>query len=281
MKLKVLFFPFMMVLSFALVLLYGWPWFNDLKLAKTELDENRMKMNEIQKEDGNAEVLYNLIQSDNENVQFTYKYLAREKKEESLIDSINYIALNTSGVSLVDISISKSTANTSAMLEQAAIAQQTPDAAANSTVNQANVGKADDSKVRYVTLKIGIIGQYENIKTMLARINEMPFYKKIEELSIKPVEEKSATNEVSADGMVSTEVSESNPKQNANLLNAEITANFGYLNTATSKGTGGEQVFEKDNFDFSVIEKIKNSTDIKVPEINVGNVVGKSNPFQM
>lgn len=259
MRLKNLFFPLMLAVSIAVVVIYGWPAFSKISGVNTDRIEKGKRLEDLTKKGDNVELLNSRLEKGGEDITLVYAYLPQKQTEERIIDVINYVALGTPGVVLSELGIEKKTAAT------------VDTASASSTAGAAtSASTKSDGGLVFVTAKVGIVGGYADIKSFLNRIDAVDMYNLTKDVKISSMEKAGAKAE---EGLV--------PTNDPDLLKAEITIDFGWAPAATLKDKIDSDVLERGSFDFAVLRKLRDAMQVKVPEISTGGAGNKENPFKL
>lgn len=274
MRLKNLFFPLMLVLSIAVLVLYGYPAFSQISVISKARTENLAKLEEFKKKGDSADSLRSKLEAGGENIAAVYRYVPQDKKEDRIIDSLNYIATTTSGIALTEMSIEK-TAEQPAAAESAATVGNpaalgtvvAPDGSGSVAPVPVNVNVG----LKFVTAKLSVVGNYAELKTFLDRINGVDMYNSIKSVSI----EHANKNEKKTEGENTAATTSSD------VLSAEITVEFAYAAPSVFKANLKPDLLARGDFDFSPLEKMKAANQIKVPEIVVGGAGNVENPFKL
>ena len=271
MRLKNLFFPLMLVLSFAVIMLYGWPAFSQLNDLKKTLKEDNDKLTDLKKRSASIGILKSKIASGGENVNFVYSYLPQEKREDRIIDAVNFVASSTSGIGLSEISIEKSANNQAvASVENSATTGSAGGFVSTAIAPQTNTAATtpvENTNLQFLTLKVAVSGNYADIKAFLDRLNSINIYNVTKSVSIEHV--KSSTGK------------EGTNQENQDLLSADISIDFGYAPALAFKNNLKQNVVDKGNFDFTVLDKIRSASQITVPEVTAGSTGNVENPFKL
>lgn len=284
MRLKILFFPLMLVISVGTILLYGWPLFKESQDLKVARSEAKAKLEEIRTKSDNIEKLNSFIATEDDDVKLVYKFLSKVKNEEQIIDGINFIALNTPGIMLAQLSPDKDAnrGNDAAAASMPSLASVTASAVVPADSGAQGVPAAE-AAVSSIATKITAVGKYEDLKVFLQRLDNMQLYNTTSKIEIKRVEENASDG--SAQGQVAVgEGEEAQDVQDvpaSELLQVDLSVNFGYLAPIKSKVGKKYAIFDKSKFDLAVLDKVRKNAEIKVPELNPGDTQGSLNPFKL
>lgn len=252
MKLKILFAPFVIVLSVMLLIWFVWPAFQNLGKDREDLKVKQDALETIKAKKENILKMKSTLEQNSDKENFVLSYLPNRKKEEKAINSINFLAAS-SQVSLININIETPKEK---VQEEVIQTPETSFAAATS----GGTGDAQTAplkkQIKYFTARINISGGYENIVQFTNRLNKMEFLNKIEQIKIerKDVEE-------------------------GQVIAAEILADFGYLSPITVGSDFSSPIFTQ-TINLDLVDGIIKSMMEKAPILEEG-VKGRSNPFSI
>lgn len=255
MRLKLLFFPIVLIISVALTIGFIVP------LATSAMQKNKenLKMandlETLRSEKNNIKDFDNMLTEDVEYKKVIYSYLPETKSEERMISGLSHLA-TISGVSVVSIGLEKNGIDN---FSNKAVVNST---AGEETMESAIMQDEDNPEAKnqivdLVNVDVSVIGSYEKILMFIDQINKMDMYNVINSLKISP---------------------QQNPgEDSSNYLVADFQVGFGYMN----KLNQGKMVNSSNiNSSLSAFDQLKGvvSSTSKTENLEVG-AVGKSNPF--
>jgi Tfp pilus assembly protein PilO len=239
-------------------------------LTKT-LEEKQKVLDNHNSEKDKIASLKNSIDQNKNNETTILSYLPAQKNEENIVNSVNYLATNSS-VSLNELSLTEAVGN------QTKVSNSNKDNSASSSkeilFSSSSSGvpnkKAVANKVNFINSKISIAGNYQNIKIFLSKIYNMPIFNKINSTTISKIEgasPASANNSVAADA-------------NIDLLKLDMDVSFGYEPTLALQESSALPSFPGNTFDFSYVKKIEDYSMKVAPITDSGlGLPGRENPF--
>lgn len=258
MRLKTLFFPIVLVISFFIGFGYIWPEAMKIK----EMNEKKI---EKQKTLENIEAKKRLILQAKEKMSsgdlgvFVREYLPERRIEEKIISNISYLA-SDSNISLLDISMTDSGKSQSKTV-----------AVENNAIAMGGIGagvvKSADPVIESIPVKISVSGTFQQTKVFLDGLQRLPIFNNVDSLSIskKPVVKSSDENDSSAG-------------EDSLLVDAVI--NFGYM--GVSKISESEASSLNLNIDEETVKSLKGYVSTKeqvLSPVLVGEKGGRTNPF--
>ncbi|HCP08470.1 MAG TPA: hypothetical protein DIT25_01580 [Candidatus Moranbacteria bacterium] len=112
-------------------------------------------------------------------------------------------------------------------------------------------------------IRIGTVGEYAKLKTFLSSAASLQRFNQVTGLKISGSDSGSAVK------------SDLNP----NHLQVETVLEFNYAPVSLAAINANDKIFSKGEFDFSVIEKIRENMKTAINSLAIGTA-GTSNPFQ-
>jgi len=265
MRLKILFFPIMLVISGVIFVGYIWPEIDNIKNINKEKLSNSQTLAAIKSKQAAIEQIGTQMVNDVDGNTMIDNYLPDKKVEEKIIGGINYFAADA-GVSLADISIKD--------VEPAVVSGQNPAAPATGALSadgsaNAQISQADTNRMLFSEVSISIIGDYSKIRLFIDELQRMALFSSIKSLAI--------SNKVQAAGSAS---GSENTVNSTNLL-SDIVVDFGYLK---SYGLDNNRIAQfKPGLDNETISTLKQYISQKTASItsliNSSGNKGKTNPF--
>ena len=238
-----LLFPAALAISIILFVWFIGPEFSVIKDKTSELNSEEKSLQEIMDTKQNLNSLEaNLIgNADREGI--VLDYLPSVRKEEEIINTLDYLA-TSSGISLLNLAVTcAKTANVSSV-----------SIAASQAGNSEEALKAKMA-AKKIEAKLNLVGSYEGIKSFLGQVYKVEKANNICFASI------------------------SRQPESDSLL-TEVNIDFSYLPQIRLSADDGlaDPVFSQKEFNFAVVDDLMNLISGKIPEIEVGSA-GKANPF--
>lgn len=258
MKIKILIFPFCLVLSFIILVMYAKPEFSDIGNTKTKIKNKENTLSEIKQKNERIDSLIRNLNANQDKENLVLRYLPNSKEEELIINSVFQSAVNSSiYLSNLGVTYQKKLFNISPQFENSRL-NGIPEASAIDPSLPAGPTSID-----IASAKLNLVGTYENIKTFL---NQIFAIEKENNISSIKIYKNQNPGEQSGEG------------GNANNLNTEVTVSFDNIPPLELKKDTIHSVFSRSDFDFSVTNDIEKLFNRKVTALEVGSA-GKSNPF--
>ena len=266
MRLKIFFFPLVLIISVSIILLAIVPEWGKAKMQKKDLEVKMQSLENITNKKKNAEALSSYVETKKDDVNFVESYLPAKQSEERAIDGINYIALNSSVV-LGNIDLESVKADPVPIPESTGL--DVP-VMGSESMNADGTPVVVDSapQVRYTRAKVNVLGTYESLLMFLGKLDNIRFLSKVKSLEIKTEESDSGSSSASG----------ANEQQGSNILAADIVVDFGYLKKASVKDGYTNKLFERPSFSTKTLEKLKNDVSKDIPELSPSDG-SKTNPF--
>ncbi|EKE15927.1 MAG: hypothetical protein ACD_11C00074G0002 [uncultured bacterium] len=261
MKLKLLFFPLMLIASISVLVAFVWPEISNIRkvMAENKIAEEKIAL--IKEKKDIVRSLDQELGKNSDKEKIMKDYLAEGKNEERIINSLNYLAVST-GVSLVDASVVADS-------DVTAIEEKEEDIPTSNNVFNFSQEPISPSQVtipvdlKNVSFNISITGKYENIKAFLSGMNRLELMNNIKLVDITQYKAESTEGEES---------------QSTELLSVEVSSEFYYLEKMKVPGSYGLTALNASNFDFSQVDKIKQFISQGASVLEVGER-GNKNPF--
>jgi Tfp pilus assembly protein PilO len=258
MKIKILIFPFCLVLSFIVLTMYGKPEFSKIGDIREEIKNKENTLNEIKQRNERIDGLIQNLNANQDKENLVLRYLPSSKEEELIINSVFQSVVNSSTyLSDLGITYKKKPFNISSQFKN----YQPSDLSVGSSSDVSS--QANDTNINIINANLSLVGTYENMKTFLNQIFTMEKESNISSIKIYKYQ--------NLDGQAEEEI-------NANNLNMEVFVSFDNIPSLELNKDEVHPVFSKNNFDFSVASDIEKLFNRKINALNVESV-GKSNPF--
>ncbi len=267
MRLKILLFPAVLVISVIVFIANIWPEISLLSQMNSQYKKDKESLENIQLKKDDVASLNAVLENNKDKKDFVMTYVPEKNNDENNIYFLNYLATNSS-LSVLNIGLDKVVEDTSASALEAS-ATNPVNTIASAVVTDPNTGEVIDpqvllensKKIKFAKAHVTVAGEYDNIKMYLDKLDRMEVYSKLSEVKI---------------GKNKDDKKEENAPE-SNLLVADITVEFGYF---PKKKDAEYTALAKlgSNFDFGSIDKIRSVVAQNVPGIEAG-ASGRSNPF--
>ncbi|HAV11149.1 MAG TPA: hypothetical protein DCX32_01220 [Candidatus Moranbacteria bacterium] len=253
MKLKILFFPLILIASISVFIAYIWPEITDVRALAAENKKAMENLDLIRSKKDTVKSLDQELGRNRDKEELVKQYLAENKNEENIIDAVNFLATGAS-VSLVNISIEGGGSITDGSNEELALSRK--------IINQPKSSAQSETPIelKNVPFNITIAGKYENIKGFIEGLNKIALMSDVRRIS------------------VSSQKSEKEDSAPSDTLSAEIASEFYYLKSVKAQNSYNLKVLNSNTFDFSQVDRIKQFVSQGASKLEVGEK-GKTNPF--
>lgn len=244
MRLKVLIFPFFIIMGLILIIGYIKP---DIAVMQEKQDEITVKKDSVANVDtvvANTSSLNGSLDTQQDFEKFVYHYLPETLNEEQIVDAFNYFATQ-SGVVITKMTFE--VPNRAATLETGA---------SGADVSSVAVAPAT---VQTFVFSGSVAGSYESIKKFLDYLGHVERFQKITLFSV----------------VIDPDVKPVDTSRLVGTLEAE----FGYLPSSPLVSAIDIPIFRRPKFDFSNVGKLLEQLTSTVPPLEKGQT-GKPNPFQ-
>lgn len=261
MRLKIFFFPVMIVISIIVVVAYIWPDISKIKdVSKIAIAKNQ-ELKEIDAKKSAIDSIENKFTSNDSN-KIAKDYLPDSKMEERVVSSINFLA-DSASVSLIDVSIENPEATVMASASPASMSAGFEVERKTANMMGGNQNPSLSGAKKAVSVKISVGGEYDRIKLFLDGLQHIPILNVVTALDISKQKEEKVD-----DVIVSTK----------NLL-AVISVDFIYL-PVTGVGIADAQNIETSDLNDGTVEILKKYISQNSQSLDMGNIEkGKENPF--
>ncbi|MFA5962299.1 MAG: hypothetical protein WC848_06470 [Parcubacteria group bacterium] len=262
MKIKILLAPSLIVLIIVTIIWYAYPAYTNgvdgVKERSEKLVQQESLMSGLDGRISNANKLVADLDSNSFENSVVFNYVPVNTEEEKIIDNLNSLAKNNA-LSVLNISVFPE--------KETAVVVPTIDASATSYLPvSGNAGApapvTPKAVPKNLEVNFSVLGEYENIKSLLGKIQKLKRFDKVSALTIKTL--------INSDQVVSAS------------LQADITLEFNYLDELKRLADGDidNDIFVRGAFDKQVIGKIKDSRNIDVNNVLPGER-GGNNPFNV
>lgn len=260
MRLKILFFPLILVASISILISFVWPEVSNIRQIASKNKEAEEMLALIREKKNIIRSLDQDLGKNSDKEKLVKEYLSVNKNEEKAINSISYLA-TASSVSLANVAIEE---NSQKAMEVAPVME---DAMSGDMLFESEITGLEQVDVpvdlKNTVFNITILGKYENIKAFLSGMTRMGLMNNIKDVRIS---------------LQSPEVGEEGEIQSKEILSAEISSEFYYIENMHIKGNVGLKVLNAPNFDFSQVDNIKQFISQGAATLESGEK-GNRNPF--
>ncbi len=267
MSLKILFFPFALIMTLVIILAYIKPTVASILVARTEISTLRGNLDQVKSRAGNIKSVIASFQNEENAGGIMERYFPDALDQDRVIDSFNYLS-RQSGVSLTAISLSMNS-NTAAVSDPNVPTSASAIFAAGSAANtddQTLLAPEFPSPMRY-SAHVSVVGSYAGIQNFLESVYKMDRESEIQSFSIKKKEKENSNDKNAA----------ASSSDNEDILIGEMTIGFRYYRSPMNvKNAYLLDVFGKSMMDFSGLEMIQKKANL--PEIEK-STNGRENPF--
>ncbi len=264
MKLKILFFPLMLIAAVSVFIGYIWPEIGVMRTLATENDKLAENLELIKEKKDIVRMLDQELGRNSDKEELVRNYLAMGKNEEKIIDVVNFLAAG-SGVSLVNMSIEGGKENALESKEDVPVSEQFFNPFENTSLENDGALAQQDVPVSLgiVPARVIVSGSYGNIKGFLSGLGKASLMNSIKSVDISPQSSGGEEGESGAD---------------SDNLTAEISGEFYYMKKVRVQNSLGLKILDSPELNFSQVEKIKQSISQSVPKLEIGEK-GAANPF--
>lgn len=260
MRFKIFLLPFFIVAALVLVIGYIKPDFDVVIMRRKEISSKEAQVANMKTVFENINSLNNSLDTEQTVEQFMYRYLPKNLNQEQVVDTFNFLALQ-SGLVITKMELK--------LPQEKAVEEQLINPAARSFVAG---GKALDDfnapilippvKAKTFTFQGSVTGPYVNIKDFFDRLAHIERFQNVRLFSIE-ASEKTEEEKVSAsDNLIGT-----------------FEVEYGYLPSRPMASALDIPIFLQSNFDFSNVNVLLSKITSPVPALEKGTA-GKPNPFQ-
>jgi Tfp pilus assembly protein PilO len=241
MKLRILFFPLMIVTILYLLIWVIYPKYDTIKTTKNKLKAVNEKLVSVRAKEQNAASLVQNLNKNSEEQSIITKYLPEKKQDEYVLASINSLAI-TSGVAIASMGFSENEMTQSVETLYDDLGNELPQ---------------DADKLKGIDVDIAVVGSYEKIRQFLFALSTI-----------------NRLNEFSSITM--TNGTAENPSE----LQVKISLKFSYLDRIKAISVVNDNFFASPEFDMNIVSDIRKKATIEIPKIDVGSV-GRNNLFAL
>lgn len=262
MKIKMLIAPLLIVFAIWMSIWVLVPGYYELDGKSQELSDAEAKLLDVQEKNRRiASLIADLSKkTDEQNVLF--RYLPSEKKEEEIIDNLNYLATHE-GLSVMEISIVKKEGVAAVQSNSAEVSA--PFLSGTNAVNSVSSSTtAQSSQVVIDPVSVDanfvVMGTYDKIKIFTQKLALLKRFNTVRLIKI-------SRDELGEE--------QEGPRD---ILKAEMKLGFVYLSKMKASSNINNEIFYKEKFDTSVIESIKKEVNTDMVDLKVDQK-SRSNPF--
>lgn len=263
MKIKILIAPALIVFSIWMAIWVINPEYKELKIDKQKLTEARKKLSDIQEKNRKIENLSQDLSVNAETQGILLRYIPSDPKEEEVVDNINYLA-SYEGISLYQMSIEseKSGQLTESPFTEASapfVSDASPVSSADGTAVQETPKKSEPKEM---LVKIGLVGTYDKIRSFTNKLATLRRFNRVDSMKIEEKKSDSPEKNKSPEG----------------ILKVESSVAFNYMEKVVSINNINDEIFQRDRFDISVVDDIKNRMNTSLVDLEM-KAGGRENPF--
>jgi len=253
MRLKILFFPIILVAVIYVSIAYTWPEYQLGVQAQSALEQKRKSLDEVKSKKANIGSLRGSLDQNPEKETAILSYLSDSKQEEKIINAIDRIATGA-GVSLVNLSVMsvKPTIVAPPPIENSPSLLGSAEQSNNGAITNILPPEVKP-ELMFVESKINVAGEYEYIKNFIDQLNGIGIYSTIDSVVIERQKAENAETQTTA-------------------LVAEVVVKFAYLSKIENKRSLEGVI------DLSVADSIAKLV-AGTPAAPNADSLGKSNPF--
>ncbi|MFZ2188314.1 MAG: hypothetical protein WAV73_02000 [Candidatus Moraniibacteriota bacterium] len=258
MKIKILLAPGLIIVIVVAIIWYVYPAYDGVdgvRERSAKMAEQEALMAKLDSNISNAEKLGSELNSNTTQNAVVFDYIPKSKEEEKIIENLNLQATGST-LAVLEISVSElSDAAVAAEVSTLSIAPPITD-----PVTGAIVPNAPKLVPKKLKVKYSVVGGYDNIKVLIAKIQKLKRFNKFAGLEIKTL---------------MTENQEVSDSLQANML-----LEFNYLNEPKrlTDADLSNEIFSTGSFDSQIIGKISSSRNVDVNNVMPGQKRG-NNPF--
>lgn len=253
MKLKILFFPIAVIVAMWAAIWVIKPEIIAIKSNLDVLETRKIDLQNVQKKQQTINSLVGNLDANTDKVKVVNDYMPATRDEEEIINKI-YQRATDAKVTLDKLSVSDSRDKDKVTGIQAG---------GQALLDEDGVNPL---KLNFIKAEVNVTGTYENLRTFLNYIHTM---EKIN--SINSVKIGESVSEGDPDG------GPAKPKANGEL-SATMDIDFNFFSPVRVQKNTDLSIFSQQEFDFSVVDKVKKLLAEKVADVTVGET-GKKNPF--
>ncbi len=268
MKIKMLIAPLLIVFAIWMSIWVLVPGYYDLQGKRQELREAQGKLLDVQEKNKRVAGLMEDLNKRTDEQNILFRYLPSERKEEEIIDNLNYLASHE-GLSVIEISMVKkegATAVQASAPEINAPFVSGGNNAGSTSPPSGGSGSAADQAARVVATPVNldtnfvVMGTYDKIKIFAQKLASLKRFNMIQSMDI------------------SRDELEEESEKPSDILKAEMKLSFNYLSRMKASSNINNAIFYKEKFDISAVESIKNKMNTDMVDLKV-DLKSRSNPF--
>jgi hypothetical protein len=264
MRIKIIFFPAAVAVSIAIFIMYVWPEFGNFQKARGELRESEKNLSETQEKKKNITELIAELDQNQSKENYVKSFLPLKRGEEEILNGLNFLA-TSAGVVIYDISLEKSPAGASPQNKSGEDAYSSKDVIFSSGSESGGTAAREiKPQLTAQKMKIGISGNYENMKNFLDQLYRIEMFNVSESWILSRADLKNKEPET--------------PPLPADLLSLNVDINFAQLGQFKVGNNYAAPIFSQKSFNFSSYEKLESLTSQKIPALEAVGVE-RVNPF--
>ena len=242
MSIKLLFFPFAIIVTLYLAIAHIWPGFTVISQKRAEIAEKQAELERIQQKRMSLESLLSAMDSQTANREMVFRYMPEHKAEEVVLNDANLLTQQDQ-LGIFTVSYEKFVA---------------PRTRRSADEERASV------KSESVNGKFVITGSYPQIKSYLDKHLRTERSKTLTSLSIAKI---SLSDNTETEGVA----------QGDAPLEASVTYGYQFL-PPLQKTTIEHPIFDQGSFQFSALDEIRAERALNLSPLRADSA-GRTNPF--
>lgn len=261
MTLKILFLPFVVVISLAISIFYIKPEIDNVLSKRDTLNQKNIQLADAQEKNQHINALVQDLDRNKENEDAVLRYLPNSQKDDQLVALLQYEAAQAS-VSLNSVLLEK--------VVDESVAEVVDSTAKGSSVifatdsNDASAIQLPPEKPRLINAKVEFVGSYESIRGFVQKVAKSDSFQDITLVEIKR----------NTDTSVAAPEAPADP----NILKASVHVTFSYLAKKKTQNMVQMPIFSQDALSYETVNNLRQFITSPVPAIQTGSS-GKANPF--
>lgn len=266
MSLKILLFPFCIILSLILVIGYIKPNVTDILAKRDAIGVKQSDLARVDTTIQNVKRMTAEMNDRSEGEKFVLKYLPLTLEEERVLDTFNYFAIR-SGVVIIEVNAEENEPveapipeDLHASMSFQALASVQADAQVPPPIPQTRT-------LQSYAGSVVVMGTYSNIKDFFQRLGQSDRFRNTKEFLI----EKPSEDDIKKDTGESV--------YPADFLRGSYSADFVYFPVRQMGSALDMALFQKERFDFSVVDDLVNYVSNPLLPLEA-DASARDNPFQ-
>lgn len=269
MSIKILLFPFCIILSLVVIIGYIKPDVMNILETRKKIEKSQADLSRVASTIQNVQQMTMALNNHRESEKFVMKYLPISLEEERVLDTFNYLAVQ-SGVVISDVAIDENSPLETSLPEvlRASMSfEALANAQAASAVNAVTPPVAATQILHSYAGSITVLGAYSNLKDFFQRLSQSDRFRETKKFSIGKLDQEALKNE------------EGESTYPADFLQGTYEADFVHFPIRVIGSALELALFEKGQLDFQAADDLLNFVSNPLPPMEV-NTAATSNPFQ-